>query len=210
MQLGGIIKRFKDHDEVEDKSILEGGAHDQKQMLACYLAQNQEMDVGLWGKMFIRDVLGAQKLENGNFFEDSLFVFDYLLKLKPNEIAYVQQPLYVLFKHDNTTTTSYDSTIDQRALDYLNKVKLRLQQYGTLDQRMFAAFVSRTILHVVHHHIKYDADWNSKQQRSLLNSKFSAEIRCTNRWLSRKYRMALFLAKYFPKFYIRMYRGEKN
>lgn len=205
----GIKKQFKAHATLEVESVLENTT-EQDRMIAAYLTRNKEMDVGLWNKMFRRDILDDQRMENGNFFEDSLFVLDYLLKIKPQDIGFIHEPLYVLFKHSDTTTTCYNSDIDILSLSYMEKVKSRIQEKGTFDNRFFQVFVARTILHVIHHHIKYDNGWEPRKQISILRKNglnYDIEL---NPWLKNKYKIAFFLAIFFPKLYIKLYRRNIN
>ncbi|MDT2740336.1 glycosyltransferase family 2 protein [Enterococcus canintestini] len=208
LSIGGIEKVFESGKEsiVENESVLENAQNKQK-LLSLYLTKNSEMDVGLWNKVFKTEIIRENNInfKNSNFFEDSFFVLEYLENLEVEQIFFSNHVVYELFKGGESTTTSFKPEIDQLAKKYINFVGLKVQAKD-LSNDVFAAFKIRTILHVVHHHIKYDHEWSSSKQVSLFkNSGIGVPF---SRLLSIKYNVASIFARTFPKIYIKLYRGR--
>ncbi|KRM21026.1 glycosyltransferase family 2 protein [Latilactobacillus graminis] len=176
--------------------------------LQAYLTTNNEADVGLWNKMFNAAIIKDNNIlfENSNFFEDSLFVFDYLVNSNQN-IHLINKPLYNLFKRGGSTTTAFDQKIDVLAKGYIKKIINRVNKLKdvNLDKMTMDTFRIRITMHIIHHHIKYDGEWTSDKQRKIIKDSHLERFLILNR-LRGKYRIA-FLGMYlFPREYIKLYR----
>lgn len=173
-----------------------------------YLTRNNESDVGLWNKMFDGALIRENGLhfENGNFFEDSLFVFDYLTNSK-QRIHCIEKPLYCLFKRKSSTTTTFNARIDYLAESYIEKVELRISKMNKQHIRRITleTFKIRVIMHLIHHHIKYDGEWNEKKERQYIK-RYTMRKNILINNLSINYRIAFMLMVVAPKLYIKMYK----
>lgn len=178
--------------------------------LKDYLTKNNETDVGLWNKMFDLTIIRNNNLyfENSNFFEDSLFVFDYLMK-SSQDVMRIDEPLYSLYKRDSSTTTKFNSSIDCLSNQYIKKIEARCSKNKLfkIDVVTINTFKIRTIMHVVHHHIKYDPEWNAKKQKKFLSNSRLLKNIFYNR-LSLRYKIAFIIMVVFPKGYICMYKEK--
>ncbi|ANZ57748.1 hypothetical protein BGL34_03835 [Fructilactobacillus lindneri] len=201
--IAGIEKRFSDnHIEIEDHSILET-AQDDSQLIGNYLTKNQEMDVGLWNKIFVKKVIDDNeiKMSNENFFEDSLFVLQYLMSININEIFYIHKPMYILNKHRGSTTNSYDSNLLNKCNKYINEVENVLKSNQNLN-KYADSFRARIYLFYVHRSILNDKLWNKQKQKHILKTCLSFS---TFKYLNYKYNLAILMAYFFPNTYIRLY-----
>lgn len=201
----GIIKRYKDRDVVESKSGMRN-SKDRKQLIQDYLSNNLEMDVGVWNKVFSSRVIKENNLSfsNGNFFEDSLFVLDYLICIEPKNIIYIEKPFYVLNKHENTTTSLFSPDILERANQYLSKVGDLLITAGfssTEREQMVNALTIRLSLHISHHYMLHSGIWSSKWENVFLRNKVRYSMVFKNTVISKKYKLAILLLKAFPRIY---------
>lgn len=208
LSMGGIEKVFESGKDsiVENKSILKN-AQTKQDLVSLYLTKNSEMDVGLWNKVFKTEIIRENNInfKNSNFFEDSLFVLEYLENIEVEQIFFSNQVVYKLFKGGESTTTSFKPEIDQLAKKYINYIDLKVRAKD-LSTDIFVAFKIRTILHVVHHHINYDYEWSSSEQVSLFkNTGIGVPF---SSLLSIKYNVASIFARTFPKIYIKLYRGR--
>ncbi|WP_047710163.1 glycosyltransferase family 2 protein [Pectobacterium atrosepticum] len=175
--------------------------------IESFLVSGKEMDAGLWNKIFKRKVIIDFNLsfENGNFFEDSLFVMKYLLAMT-GDIYFIPEPLYSLYKRKGTTTTEYNEDIISYAKDYLNKVNISCNENGGLNGSCEKSFLLRLYLHVFHHHIKYAPVWNVKKMQYLKETfNINSEIVFFND-LSIKYKLAALAVLISPRGYSFIYK----
>lgn len=210
MAMCGIEKKYTHSIVVENQTRLVDN-NTRKNLLLNFLVCNRELDVGLWNKIFRRELIEKAhlKFSNGNFFEDSLFVFQYLLLINPQQIRFVPKSFYRLFKHSNSTTTVFHPEIDNLADRYINQVIATLKiESIDLSQDQIDAFKARIYLHVVHHHIHYDPTWNFNTEKQFLYKKVPREraifkmIKC----LPLQYTLAILMAIIFPRLYIKLYQ----
>lgn len=61
-------------------------------------------------------------------------------------------------------------------------------------------------MHIVHHHIKFDDNWNARKQNGELSFLSISKLFMMRKYLSTKYYCAVIIARFLPKIYIRMYR----
>ncbi|MCO7177112.1 glycosyltransferase family 2 protein [Sporolactobacillus kofuensis] len=200
----GIKKVFNDRVEYETQSCIESSAN----ILKDFLIHHQEMDVGLWNKLFVRKIIQKNELyfENGNFFEDTLFVFKYLCCLE-NGISFVETPFYNLMKRESSTTTAYNSDIEK----YANLLSIKIREY--LSEKMLFELIpyvnvldARSKIHIIHHNMKFNRNNKKEKVKQLLKD---VKIR-TLPDLSFKYKVALFLMKTIPMLYEKVYLKKKN
>ncbi|PIO80418.1 hypothetical protein BSQ38_01520 [Pediococcus damnosus] len=209
----GIIKHFYNKVVSECHTILTG-KRNQQSLIYDYLTKNKEMDVGLWNKAFRTAYIKKYKLtfSNKNFFEDSLFVLEYIMLCDPKKISSISTPLYHLIKHNGTTTTTFNKDIDILSIIYMEKVTNILHKKNIVGNMvLFNAFKIRTILYGVNHHIKYDKNWTQTKQKRLLSSiKIVNYIKSALR-LPLRYKMGSLMARFMPIVYLKLYvRRTKN
>ncbi|MFC6170169.1 glycosyltransferase family 2 protein [Loigolactobacillus jiayinensis] len=209
----GINKIFTDaagqvfNQEIELPIIRQ--AQSQNELIKLYFGANTECDVGLWNKLFRREIIEQQQLRfsNGNFFEDSLFVGQYLNVIHYKKIKFVMQPLYNFYKRQGSTTTAFHQELDQLSESYLTKCIDLLKQTNLSQQEqinLMAALKLRVWIYTIHHHVKYDPTWSLRQQRQYLLQK--AEIGSSFKPnVPIKYRLAFWLMLCFPASYNKMY-----
>ncbi|MFD0897524.1 glycosyltransferase family 2 protein [Loigolactobacillus binensis] len=184
-------------------------AQNQNKLLKLYFGANTECDVGLWNKLFRREVIERQQLRftNANFFEDSLFVGQYLNAITYTRIRFVAQPLYNFYKRQDSTTTSFHREIDQLSAAYLVKCGDLLQQtdLSTAEQtNLMAALKLRVWIYTIHHHVKYDPQWCAQQQRQYLLNKIGVSSSFKPN-VPIKYRLAFWMMLCFTSTYNKMY-----
>ncbi|MCT0162161.1 glycosyltransferase family 2 protein [Lactiplantibacillus pentosus] len=211
----GIIKRYASKDIIERSSALEA-SRSQRDLIKNYLVNNLEMDVGVWNKIFVKKIIDDYNLKfmNGNFFEDSIFVFDYLTSISYKQIVYVDKAYYVLNKHNATTTNHFAPEITDRAFAYYTKIKDKLQQTELRDKTSLKAILValkvRLLLHVSHHFMMYNKRWSPKMTKKLLKDKGpKLSIVVSNQYLSIKYKISWVLLRWFPVVYRALYKRYK-
>ena len=207
-----INKIYSDKIIEEKSKLFKRNFKNKIEFLSHFLTKNKELDVGLWNKIFDLDIIKQKKIkfENGNFFEDSLFVLRYLTLCSTGKVTYVNEPLYNLFRNQSSTTTSLDSKIDSRAIKYIDEVSkiLREANYVLTEQSM-NAFKIRTWMYIVHHHIKYDSEWDAQRQGETLSFISGVQYMrgCIN--LDITHMLGALVARYCPSFYQILYRRKK-
>lgn len=205
LSICGIQKVFSNRTEDETVSCLKNS----KNYLADYLTKNQEMDVGLWNKLFKRKIIEKNQLrfENGNFFEDTIFVFKYLCNIT-HGISFIEEPLYFLTKREKSTTTSFNPDIEKYGLLVNQKMKDYIYRKGFQGyERYLSVHEMRIIIHLIHHHLKFNTVNKHGAVKELLS-----RVRLTQDTflLPFKYQMALILLKVFPQVYEKMYLSKKS
>lgn len=202
--IAGIEKQFSSGIiEIENHSILQN-SHNQVELIGDYLTKNQEMDVGLWNKIFVKETITKNQLRmnNKNFFEDSLFVLQYLSVIDYREIDYTDLIGYRLFKHAGSTTNSFDPKLLEKCDFYINEVAKIITNQPAIE-KYFNAFKARIYLFYVHRNILNDSQWSSSKQKSVLKEVIKIN---TFRYLSLKYSIAILFAYLMPHKYIELYR----
>lgn len=202
--IAGIEKKFSSGiAEVENHSILQN-SHNQAELIGNYLTKNQEMDVGLWNKIFVREIITKNqlKMNNKNFFEDSLFVLQYLFVINYCKIGYTDFIGYTLFKRSGSTTNSFDSRLLEKCDFYINEVAKIIAKKPEI-KKYFNAFKARIYLFYVHRNILNDTQWSNKKQKQILKNIIKIS---TFRYLSLKYSIAILFAYLMPQKYIELYR----
>ncbi|TMT02691.1 glycosyltransferase family 2 protein [Apilactobacillus kunkeei] len=191
----GICKIFPNNKKIIETPVFE----DNDKMLEDFLVKGKECENGVWSKLYKRDFLLKNNIlfENKNFFEDSLFNFQVLLKSSSMKIVSSKYVGYYLIKHENTTTNEFHPEIYDLAIGYMNKVKDML---GTneLTRINLDLFESREFIHIIHHFIRFSS---YRKSRIIINRlKFRLVF---NKSLPWKYRGAIFLLKsLFPIYYL--------
>lgn len=205
----GIIKKFPDYEVIENKTSI--FCDNKNEVINNYLSKNREIDVGLWNKLFRTDIVNGNNLrfENKNFFEDSLFNLKYLSLCHPKKMYFDSTPYYVLFKHGDSTTTTYNAEIDYLAANYIELVLSYLEsQKIKLDSNVEKAFQTRLLIHCIHHHIKYDNDFSfNKRYKDKVKELYSLKVLTK---LSVKYKVSFFMIRYYFAIYGCIYRRRSS
>lgn len=209
----GIKKDYGNTSVVELQSGMRG-SKTQTELIQNYLSNNFEMDVGVWNKVFSKRIIDENQLHfsNGNFFEDSLFVLNYLVRVNPEKISYIDQALYVLNKRENTTTSQFSPDIIDRANNYMAAVKqvVRTLNVPYQEQKnMLNALECRLALHISHHYMLYATNWTVRWERSFLKEKVGVNAILSNKTLNNKYKLAWLLLQYCPRVYRVVYLKYK-
>ncbi|MFR0554162.1 glycosyltransferase family 2 protein [Loigolactobacillus coryniformis subsp. coryniformis] len=202
---GNIVKREIEHPAIQT-------AASQNDLFKLYFGANTECDVGLWNKLFCHDIIMRNNLrfDNANFFEDSLFVGQYLRLIQYDQIKYIKQPLYNFYKRQASTTTSFHQEIDQLSSHYISKCAMLFEQTSlstTERASLLAALKLRVWIYTIHHHIKYDPQWRPQKQRQYLlckiglKSSFKLDVPL-------KYRLAFWSMLCFTTMYNKLYRRQ--
>lgn len=200
----GIKKIFNNRTEIETKSCFEIS----KNYIANYLSHHQEMDVGLWNKLFRREIIIQNKIqfENGNFFEDTLFVFKYICNIQ-NGISFIDKPLYNLIKRENSTTTDYNPDIEKYALRLTAKIREYLEVKNLIQFESYLNVLElRSIMHVIHHNMKFNQINKKEKIKKLLSMVQFRNIIL----LPPKYKIALIFMKTTPSLYEKIYLRNKS
>lgn len=200
----GIRKIYNNRHETEIKSCLQNSEDE----IADYLVKHQEMDVGLWNKLFKLDIILENEIqfENGNFFEDTLFVFKYLCHVKQG-ITFIEIPLYNLLKREESTTTTYNKNIEIYAVKLLNKLESYLLE-KQLERYLPLLIVleSRLLIHIIHHNLKFNTiDKNRKIKGILQQISIKTLLK-----LPIKYGISVLLLKLSPSIYEQLYLSKKG
>ena len=205
----GINKIYFSKSISEVDSVFAENYESRKKLISRYLTCNNEADVGLWNKIFRRDILDKFEISfsNGDFFEDSLFVLKYLSVINYKRVLFIPIAFYNLYKREGSTTTSFKPYIDIFADKYISQVASWLSfKQIKIDENVWNAFVLRIHLHVIHHHIKYDGSWNSKRQKDIFVNFTTMKFLKSIVHLTCKYSLALIVAQYFPGIYYKLYK----
>lgn len=209
----GIEKKYKDRSIYENYSVLKY-CSTVGQMVESYLSNGLEMDVGVWNKVFLNEILRDNDIQfkNGNFFEDNLFVLEYLIHVRPQKLKFIEKPYYVLIKHANTTTNKLSPEITTKACSYLKSVEEILENLKIKQKDKKELIVSlrcRLILHVSHHYMLYDADWSAKSERKFLKGEIPLKSIFKDPFLNRKYKIAWICLILVPGMYRKIYLKMK-
>lgn len=206
----GIKRVLSDNTLVLNKSVLEG-AKTKNEIAKLFLLDRDQMDSGLWNKLFKAEIVQENNLtfKNKNFVEDILFVFNYLMSIDPKKIGFIHTPLYTYYQNAGTTTTTYYSELDLLANSYVSQVKTCLLEHNINNADLLTINTAiRTEVYVIHRHILGDSQWNGRKQKVFLKQLIS---RFKNtKLLPYKYKLGLFLMKSFPSLYIQVYRQYKR
>lgn len=206
----GINRVLKDNTLVLNKSVLED-VHSKEEIAKKFLLDRDQMDSGLWNKLFKANIIRDNNLKfsNKNFVEDILFVFNYLMCIEPTKINFYHHPLYTYYQNPQTTTTSYYPELDQLADSYIEQVDTTLIQHNVPNRNELALNTAiRTKVYVIHRHILGDANWNTAKQKEFL-TKLLEQVK-NSQLLPRKYQIGILLMKLFPNLYIHVYRQYKR
>lgn len=207
----GINRVLKNNTLNMSHSVLEG-ASSKEELAKRFLLTRDQMDSGLWNKIFKADIINKNRLQftNKNFVEDILFLFKYLMCINPQRIAYIHEPLYTYYQNSGTTTTTYYPELDQLAKSYVSQVDKCLADHHIASRAELVAntFV-RTEVYVLHRHILGDAKWNAGKQKKFL-SQLSNQLKNSSQLLPIKYRLGLIAMQFAPRLYIVTYRAYKH
>ncbi|MGK4058669.1 glycosyltransferase [Loigolactobacillus coryniformis] len=184
-------------------------AKDKNELIKLYFSANTECDVGLWNKLFRRTVIEQHQLRftNANFFEDSLFIGQYLNAISIARIRFIERPMYNFYKRQGSTTTAFHQEIDQLSVSYLAACYQLLQQTKLNrheQNNLIAALKLRVWIYAIHHHVKYDPAWRIWQQRDYLYHKVGI-ISSLKPNIPRKYRLAFWFMLCFTATYNKLY-----
>lgn len=178
-------------------------------LIEKYVTQNTEADVGLWNKCFVNAIIQKHNIhfDNGNFFEDSLFVLRYLSVINLQKIHYSKFIGYTLFKNIGSTTRSFRPEIDFLAKSYLDKAFKLLQSYN-FTARINTGLRNRVYLHVLHHHILYDRNFVNQDLKRYVREHLS--FRQFGGMVTLKYKISIYFVLLFPQVYSAFYYRWKG
>lgn len=201
-------------DVVENDSVFQFHQQSKLKMTADYLNKNQEMDVGLWNKIFKLSIIKQNELtfKNKNFFEDMLFNLEYFLSIDDlNLIKTIEEPLYTLYKRDSSTTTTYSSDMDLLSDNFFVMVNGLLgAKFNDLHKikRIMNSLNVRLTIHKLHYHILNDTDWDLAKCKELINNNIVLWKIFGYYDLPIKYRVACLMIKLTPRYYVKMYKKK--
>lgn len=206
----GINRVLQDNTLVLNKSVLEG--YQSKNKIAKrFLIDRDQMDSGLWNKLFKANIIKENNLSftNKNFVEDILFVFKYLMTINPSKIKFIHKPLYVYYQNSGTTTTTYYPELDSLAKSYIDQVRKCLIKNHIKNENLLTINTAiRTEIYVIHRHILGDNRWNALKQKAFIKS---LKTQFTNtQFLPFKYKVGLLTMQYLPATYIKIYQLYKR
>jgi glycosyltransferase involved in cell wall biosynthesis len=207
----GINRVLKNNTLNMSKSVLEG-TNSKDEIAKRFLINRDQMDSGLWNKIFKASIIKNNGLQfsNKNFVEDILFLFNYLMCINPHKIAFIHEPLYTYYQNSGTTTTIYYPELDQLAKSYVSQVDACLNQHHIANRvELVANTFARTEIYVLHRHILGDPAWNTTKQKEFL-SHLTDELKNSSQLLPIKYRLGLIAMKLVPYLYIITYRAYKH
>lgn len=205
MVVGGIEKKFKNHVEKEIGACFEK-AVDHNEMIIEYLLHNREMDVGLWNKMFLRSVLVEYsiKFENTNYFEDTLFILQYLENINLTDIAFVNDIVYIIHKRNGSTTRRFDPSLEIKELNYVESVNSIISDLSTRERQIVVGALSvRLKIFEIHQKFKFEKEYKIQQSSKSLKQ-LNVNLKVLSQ-LNRKYRMSYFGILLFPRMYRYLY-----
>ncbi|BDZ30488.1 glycosyltransferase [Lactiplantibacillus brownii] len=210
--ISGIERIFKAGTDKIDTACFKDLKSSDK-ILSAYASSNTEMDAGVWSKLYRRKFLFKYEIffENGNFFEDSFFNLKVIVHIDPQRIRYIQQTYYKLVKQTGSTTTQFNANIDKLAGNYVNLCKGYLLNSDLSEDTVDTVIdnlIARTLIHVIHHHIKYDENIKKYPIKKIIKRFVSSNYIFTNK-LPNSYRIALLMLRFFPSFYCYLYRSKK-
>lgn len=205
--IGGIEKKFGTHTEHEVVSSLEK-VRSNSELITNFLLKNEEMDVGLWNKLFMRKIIKVNNIsfKNTNYFEDSFFVFEYLQLINFFEISYMHEIVYILYKRDGSTTRQLDKELHKKILNYIravdkkltkNKVNIRLKTIDLIGLKL------RLEIFEIHQHLKFDRNFDISEASNSL--RWLVTDRQVFRKITKKYLLAYIGIAYFPFIYSFLY-----
>jgi len=210
--ISGIKRVFADHTDELGVACFEG-LKNSDQIVQKYASGNTELDAGVWSKLYRREFLirNSIQFKNENFFEDSFFNLQVITHVNPHDIRYIHRCYYTLVKQVGSTTTQYNSEIDRLAQRYICLCEDYLQKNGVSERTVTIAIkslITRTVIHVIHHHIKYDQNIDRYPIKKIIkhNVKMS-DVFWNN--LPKSYRVALLMLRFLPSLYCYIYRLEK-
>lgn len=207
----GISRILQDNILNMNKSVLEG-ANTKDEIAKRFLIERDQMDSGLWNKIFKASIIKDNDLQfsNKNFVEDILFLFKYLMCIDPHKIAFIHEALYTYYQNRGTTTTTYYSELDQLADSYIRQVDACLKQHGIANRTALVANTfARTKIYVLHRHILGDTNWNAAKQKKFL-SHLKDKLKNSSQLLPAKYHWGLIAMQLVPHLYIITYRAYKR
>lgn len=207
----GINRVLQDNTLNMSKSVLEG-ANTRAEIAKRFLLERDQMDSGLWNKIFRASLIQDNNLQfsNKNFVEDILFLFKYLMCIDPHKIAFIHEPLYTYYQNSGTTTTTYYPELDRLADSYVSQVDDCLKEHNIINRTTLVANTfARTEIYVLHRHILGDTAWNAVKQKEFL-SHLKDKLKNSSQLLPAKYRCGLIAMQLVPHLYIITYRAYKR
>ncbi len=215
-QLGvcGIQKEWVNYSrdiQIENTSVFENADKKSRQkIIELFLNKNHEMDVGLWNKIFIRDLIEKNHVtfKNKNFFEDMLFVFEYLMVIDMNKISTCQEVLYTLIKRKQaSTTTRYDVHMDELSDTFFEIVKAVVEKNFEVKDSLTNVLETlrvRLTIHKIHYHLLTDSTWNIDKTKKMvkMNIKLNQIFRYN---LDKKYFVSCIMLILVPQLYSKLY-----
>lgn len=211
--ISGIQRVFREHTDKLECACFEGLETTDK-VLKKYASSNTELDAGVWSKLYRRSLLTRNGIlfDNGNFFEDSFFNLQVLAHVNPQRIRYVHHCYYQLIKQDGSTTTQYNRKIDILANRYIGLCEDYLASNAGLNKSTEKIVINnlkaRTIIHVIHHHIKYDKNIAEYPIRKIVKHNVAGKNIFRNE-LPCSYSIALFMLRFLPSIYCSLYKFKK-
>lgn len=179
-----IIKKFPNNNIKKESTIFSKQKFDStNKMINEYLINGNESDYGVWAKLYRREFIVENHIyfQNQNFFEDSLFNFEVLLKTDPSMVKEINYSGYTLIKRDNTTTNSFHPELDYLVESYIKSV-VNMSKSSDLGEIDFVDFSNRVYTYVIHHHIKFDSYKTAKKISKKINIRGIFSSNLTNKY----------------------------
>lgn len=206
----GINRVLQNNTLILNNSVLEG-SKSKEEIAKRFLLDRDQMDSGLWNKLFKASIIKKNNLSftNKNFVEDILFVFKYLMVINPSKIKFIHEPLYTYYQNSGTTTTTYYPELDSLAESYVDQVRKCLINTRIKDSDLLIINTAiRTEMYVIHRHILGDSNWNSQKQKVFV--KHLKKQFTNTQLLPIKYKIGLWTMQYLPVTYIQIYQLYKR
>lgn len=207
----GIRKCWPQREVIERESIFKNATlKSQIDLTGLFLNRNNEMDAGLWNKIYSTEIIRKNGLtfKNENFYEDTLFNLEYFLSISPDEIYTTTEVLYTLNRIGKSTTTTYDKNMDILS-DNFFKIAEHLVMEHFSDQKRTSVIIDtlqvRLTIHKIHYHLVTDINWTSKDTKRIVKKNLFFSKLINEYDLSVKYKISCLMLIAFPKLYGKMY-----
>lgn len=179
---------------------------DKQQAVVDFLTKNNEVDVGLWNKVFSIDFLKENAISfwGENFFEDTMFILKALVSIDPDRVLLLPEITYTLIKRASSTTGSYDIRLPEKVVRFENAVETYLHSCGIkLYEEPRSAWKLRLQFFILNRKV-FDGCPNLAEEVSYFRSYGLFNI-LTNRHLTLKYRLSLIFVLITPVGYSHLY-----
>ena len=199
--VGAVQKTFSDHTQIQESTLTKN--NNQEELISRYLTHGNEADVGLWNKVFKRPIIEQNniKFEETDYFEDSMFVLDYLSVMDPMKIKRLDQVVYILNKIGTSTTRHWDNQLEDKIQFYYDRVAAHVVNKKTLNGLRL-----RLDVFYVNQSAKNHGDPQRKTIKAFLR-RHPVSLGAVME-VPRQYAVAWILLKFNLGLYIKMYKAK--